>query len=332
VTTALVTGATGFVGSHLVRRLVRDGHAVHALCRPGSDPWRIRDVLGDVHVHTPSLLDGEEIGHVVKAARPDYIFHLAAAPVIAGAPAGDSDVVALNFLGTVNVIDACDGVDYLGLVTTGDALEYGPSAEPMSESDVCRPDTLHGITKLRATFHAQAAARARGRPIVILRPFSIYGPDDHPRRLVPQVIAGALGGTTVALSHPNIARDWVYVEDLVDLYLEASRKPEMAGGVFNAGSGRQVTIGEIVDTVFRLTGLAVEARWGAFPAAAHDTDHWVADMRCTLQAFAWRPRTSLEQGLRKTIAAMVRHPAPAGAGRSAMTSPLLRARRHGYLR
>jgi len=254
---------------------------------------------------------------VVKAARPDYIFHLAAAPVIAGATAVDSDVVALNFLGTVNVIDACDGVDYLGLVTTGDAFEYGPSAEPMSESDVCRPDTLHGITKLRATFHAQAAARARGRPIVILRPFSIYGPDDHPRRLVPQVIAGALGGTAVALSHPNIARDWVYVEDLVDLYLEASRKPEMAGGVFNAGSGRQVTIGEIVDTVFRLTGLAVEARWGAFPAAAHDTDHWVADMRCTLQAFAWRPRTSLEQGLRKTIAAMVRHRAPVGAGRSA---------------
>jgi nucleoside-diphosphate-sugar epimerase len=152
---------------------------------------------------------------------------------------------------------------------------------------------------------------------VILRPFSIYGPDDHPRRLVPQVIAGALGGTAVALSYPSIARDWVYVEDLVDLYLEASRKPEMAGGVFNAGSGRQVTIGEIVDTVFRLTGLAVEARWGAFPAAAHDTDHWVADMRCTLQAFAWRPRTSLEQGLRKTIVAMVRHRAPVGAGRSA---------------
>ena len=317
MTTALVTGATGFVGSHLVRRLVRDGHAVHALCRPGSDPWRIRDVLADVHVHTPSLLDSEEIGYVVKAARPDYVFHLAAAPVVAGVTAGEADVVALNFLGTVNVIDACEGVDYLGLVTTGDAFEYGPSAGPMSESDVCRPDTLHGITKLRATFHAQAAARARGRPIVILRPFSIYGPDDHPRRLVPQVIAGALGGTAVALSHPNIARDWVYVEDLVDLYLEASRKPEMAGGVFNAGSGRQVTIGEIVDTVFRLTGLAVEARWGAFPAAAHDTDHWVADMRCTLQAFAWRPRTSLEQGLRKTIAAMVRHRAPVGAGRSA---------------
>src|SRR5215813_11446216 len=102
---------------------------------------------------------------------------------------------ALPILGTVNVIDACDGVDYRGLVTTGDAFEYGPSVMPLSESEVCRPDTLHGISKLRATFYAQAAARARGRPIVTLRPFSIYGPDDHPRRLIPRVIAGALGGT-----------------------------------------------------------------------------------------------------------------------------------------
>ena len=317
MTTALVTGATGFVGSHLVRRLVRDGHAVHALCRPRSDPWRILDVLADVDVHTPSLLDVEKLREVVQAARPDYVFHLAAASVIAGVTAGEADVVASNFLGTVNVIDACDTVDYLGLVTTGDAFEYGPKAAPMSESDVCRPDTLHGITKLRATLHAQAAARTRGRPIVTLRPFSVYGPDDHPRRLVPQVIAGALGGTAIALSRPDIARDWVYVEDLVDLYLEASRKPGMAGGVFNAGSGRQVTIGEIVDTVFRLTGLAVKARWGAFSAAAHDTDHWVADMRCTLQAFAWRPRTSLEQGLRQTIAAMARRPVSTGGGPSA---------------
>ena len=110
MTTALVTGATGFVGSHLVRRLVRDGHTVHALCRPRSDPWRILDILADVHVHTPSLLDSEEIQEVIQAARPDYVFHLAAAPVIAGVMAGEADVVASNFLGTVNLIDACDGV------------------------------------------------------------------------------------------------------------------------------------------------------------------------------------------------------------------------------
>lgn len=317
MTIALVTGATGFVGSHLVRRLVRDGYAVHVLCRASSDPWRIRDVLADIHVHTPSLLDTEEIRQVVEAIRPDYIFHLAATPVIAGATASEADVVAFNFLGTVNLIDACEGVDYLSLVTTGDAFEYGPSATVMSESDVCRPDTLHGITKLRATFHAQAAARARGRPIVILRPFSIYGPDDHPRRLIPQVISGVLRGTPIALSRPDIARDWVYVEDLVELYLEASRKPEMAGGVFNAGSGQQVTIAELVEAVFRLTGSSVEAQWGAFPTAAHDTDHRVADMRCTLQAFAWRPRTSLDDGLRKTIVAMAGRSDPAGSARSA---------------
>src|SRR6266852_6332249 len=154
MTIALVTGATGFVGSHLVRRLVREGYAVHVLCRASSDPWRIRDVLADIHVHTPNLLDTEEIREVVQAIRPDYVFHLAAAPVIASVTAREADVVAFNFLGTVNLIDACESVDYLSLVTTGDAFEYGSTATLMSESDVCRPDTLHGLTKLRATFHA----------------------------------------------------------------------------------------------------------------------------------------------------------------------------------
>jgi len=178
---------------------------------------------------------------------------------------------------------------------------------PLKESDVCRPDTLHGITRLGATLYAQARARNLGRPIVTLRLFSVYGPRDHPRRLVPRVIAGALAGTPIALSRPEIARDWVYVDDIVDLYMEASRMPaRLAGGVFNAGSGRASCIADVVETVLRLTGSRAEARWGAFPAAAHDAGCWVADMRQTFDAFVWRPRIALEEGLERAIAA-VRH-------------------------
>jgi len=313
VDVAFVTGATGFVGSHLVRRLVRDGARVHALCRATSDPWRLADVRGRVTLHDGDVLDPDGLRRIVRVVAPTQVFHLAAAAMVAGAAGSARTLVDANLLGAVNLIDACDGVGYRGLVNTGDAFEYGPTAGPLRESAACQPDTLVGITKLAATLHATAVARGRGRPIVTLRPFSAYGPDDHPRRLVPRLIGAALAGTAVELSRPDIARDWIYVEDLVELYVEAGCTPAAMGHVFNAGSGREEDIAGIAATVHRLVGAAAELRWGAFPAAPHDAHHWVADMRRTFETFAWRPRTSLERGLGATIAAMARRAEVAGA-------------------
>jgi len=305
LSTALVTGATGFVGSHLARRLVRDGADVHILCRPTSNFWRLQDVERHLVRHHVDLADLAGLEAVVKAVRPTHIFHLAAATVVAGVAAAPAELIGVNLLGTVNLIQACEAVPYQALVTTGDSFEYSGGQAPLGEDDACRPTSLHGITKLSATLHAQAAAGARGRPIVVLRLFSTYGPFDNPRRLVPRVIAGALAGGAIELSRPEIARDWLHVDDLVALYLEASRTgPKVGGGVFNAGSGRAADLGEVVATILRLTGSSAEARWGVFPAAEHDAFPWVADMRRAFATFAWRPQLSLADGLRQTIAAM----------------------------
>jgi nucleoside-diphosphate-sugar epimerase len=188
------------------------------------------------------------------------------------------------------------------LVTTGDSFEYAPSSAPLRESDVGLPQSLHGLTKLAATLQARAIARARGRPIVTLRLFSTYGPQDNPRRLVPRIIAATRDGPPLQLSRPEIARDWVYIDDLVDLYLEAgARAGALAGQVFNAGSGRSTSLGELVELVLRLTGSTTVPRWGTFAAPAHDDTPWIADTTRCFEAFSWRPRTSLEDGLRATI-------------------------------
>jgi nucleoside-diphosphate-sugar epimerase len=301
----LVTGATGFVGSHLARRLVRDGVDVHILCRPTSNFWRLQDVERHLVRHHVDLADLAGLEAVVKAVRPTRIFHLAAATVVAGVAAAPAELIGVNLLGTVNLIQACEAVPYQAMVTTGDSFEYSARPMPLREDDICQPTSLHGITKLSATLHAQAVARARNRPIVVLRLFSTYGPFDNPRRLVPRVIAGALAGRAIELSRPQIARDWLHVDDLVALYLEASRVASKVGGeVYNAGSGRSADLGEVVATILELTGSAAEARWGVFPAAEHDAYPWVADMRFTFAALAWRPQLSLEEGLRLTIAAM----------------------------
>lgn len=302
---ALVTGATGFVGAHLTRRLVRAGLDVHILRREGSNIWRMQDVLPQVTTHVADLRDPASLGAAVAAARPDYVFHLAAATVVAGATDAASDLIGINLLGTVHLIDACEARDYRGMVTTGDSFEYTPSMGRLSEAAACHPTALHGITKLAATLQAEAVARERGRPIVTLRLFSTYGPADHPRRLVPRIIAGALAGTDLPLSRPAIGRDWVYIDDLVDLYLEAaSRAEDLAGEVFNAGSGELGSIGDVVAMILRLTGSRAEARWGTFEAPHHDQYPWVADPTRTFSRFGWRPRISLEEGLARTIAAM----------------------------
>ena len=305
MSTVFVTGATGFVGSHLVRRLVQDGDEVHILCRPQSNPARIRDILPRLRVHSASLTDAVAMRQVLRAARPDYVFHLGAATMVAGAVGGAEDLVEVNLLGTMNLVEACEATDYRGLVITGDAFEYSPSDRPLRETSACQPGTAHGASKLAATLFAEKMARDRHHPIVTLRLFSTYGPGDNPRRFVPQTIAGALVGTPIALSRPDVVRDWVYVEDLPALYLEAAaRAATLSGGVFNAGSGRAASLGEMVDRILGLTGSRAPARWGTFAAPDHDRYPWVADMTRTFRIFSWRPGTSLEKGLAATIRAM----------------------------
>jgi len=308
---AFVTGGTGFLGSHVVRRLLRDGYRVHVLVRNQSDFWRLTDVLPQIQCHTGALEDPASLQAIVAAARPELVFHLASATVVAGSAAASQQLVTVNLGGTVNLLDACAGVDYAAFVTAGDSFEYAASHSPLSEASCPQPINLHGITKLASTIYAQSIAAAGRRPVMILRLFSTYGPYDHPRRLVPRVIAGALSGTPLSLSRPGIVRDWVYVDDMVDLFLQAAQDAgRLSGGVFNAGSGIAVDLGTIVETTLRLTGSRAEPNWGVFPAPDHDDYPWVADTQRTFREFSWRPATSLEDGLGATIAWMRRRLSP----------------------
>jgi nucleoside-diphosphate-sugar epimerase len=300
--TVLVTGATGFVGSHLVRKLVQQGHDVHILCRQASNFWRLTDILGQVSRHEADLRDASLLNDIVKSVHPRYIFHLASATVVAGSTASSNELVNVNLQGTINLLQACDQISYDGIVCTGDSFEYSPSFEPLREDGECRPESLHGLTKLAATLHGMAIAKT-GRPVVSLRLFSTYGPGDNPARLVPRVIAGAMNNTPILLSRPQIARDWIFIDDVASIYIEAAhRADQLAGGVFNVGSGEKRDLGEIADLILRLTKSTAELRWGVFNAPAHDAHPWIADTITTLHNFTWRPKVGLEEGLSLTVA------------------------------
>jgi nucleoside-diphosphate-sugar epimerase len=302
--TVLVTGATGFVGSHLTRRLVRDGCEVHVICREASNFQRLPDIEPQLHKHVVALSDYAALCGLLVSLQPTRIFHLAAATVVAGATGSVEELIGTNLLGTINLIEAAEGIPYRALVTTGDSFEYTASLLPLREDEASEPDSAHGISKFGATLFAQSIARTRGRPIVSLRLFSTYGPGDHPRRLLPRLIEGALDSTPILLSRPEIARDWVYIGDVIDLYLEAAERAEaVGGGVFNSGSGLSTSIAALAAAVLKIAGSASPLEWGAFPAPPHDDTPWIADMRRTFETFKWRPTTSLGAGLAATIAA-----------------------------
>jgi UDP-glucose 4-epimerase len=295
VTTVLVTGATGFVGSHVVRDQVEHGFAVHALVRPGSDERRLADLAGEYSTVVADLRDRDEVFSAVRTVAPDRVLHLGAAAMHAGRSPDATELVTTNLTGTVSLLDACrdEGVD--AFVNVGDAFEYGPGTGALAEDAPCRPSSLDGITKLAANHYAAVAADG-GLPVVSVRPFSIVGRDDDPRRLVPRLLGTARTGGRMPLSDRRVVRDFVAVADVVDLLTRAAGAARrLRGRTFNCGRGEATSLGEVVTTVEAVSGRALDAEWGAFPVAEHDLDHPFADIRAAAAALDWCPTTSLAE-------------------------------------
>ena len=306
----LVTGGAGFVGSNLVRRLAREGHAVHLLVRPtatptpdsGPDhaPWRLASVARELQCHAVALDDGEAVRRAVARIRPEWIFHLAAH----GAYPWHTDRQAMidtNITGTSNLLDACLRHGFAAFVHAGSSVEYGPVAHAPAESEPVAPMSDYAVTKAAATLLGVALARRHGAPIVTLRLYSVYGPDEDPRRLLPTLIAHARRGSLPPLVRPEIARDFVYVADVEDAFLLAAARPE-PGAVYNIGTGVQTTLAELVQLVQQQFALTAEPVWGSMPDRAWDTTTWLADNRLARDRLGWLPRYSLDAGLRAMAA------------------------------
>jgi nucleoside-diphosphate-sugar epimerase len=296
-----VTGAAGFVGANLARRLLADGDDVHLLDRPGSRHWRIEELLNDVALHEADLEDAEAVARAVEAVRPERIFHLAAR----GAYSWQGDVgeiLRVNVLGTANLLEAATRCGFAALVYAGTSSEYGFKDHAPAEDETLAPTSTYAVAKASATLLCQHFARASGHRVVTLRLYSTFGPWEEPGRLLPNLILRGLEGELPSLVSPDVAHDFVYVDDVVDAFIRAAATDEVEpGAIFNVGSGVQTTLATVVSLTRKLLEIDVEPRWDSMPAKAWDTDVWVADNRRISQALAWTPKHTFEQGLQKQI-------------------------------
>ena len=298
---AILTGGTGFVGANLARRLLREGHDVQLLLRPSHNPWRIEEIRADVGVHVVELADAEGLAELMNAVRPEWIFHLAAH----GAYSSQTNLhhmVQTNIIGTINLLEACLKSGFEAFVNTGSSSEYGFKDHAPTESDPLEPNSHYAVTKASATLFCRYTAQSRGLHVPTLRLYSVYGPYEEPTRLMPTLVMHGLSGDLPPLVDPDVARDYLYVDDAVDAYLLAANTPgQSPGAVYNVGTGVQTSLREVVDVARRVMGISAEPRWGSMPRRRWDTSVWVSDNRAIRRHLGWAPRYTLEQGLRTMV-------------------------------
>jgi nucleoside-diphosphate-sugar epimerase len=295
----LVTGASGFIGSHLVRRLAETGADVHVFLRSSSDTRRLGDLPGRLERHDADLTDPASLRTAVRRVRPRTVFHCASW----GGHPGQTDgttIFGTNLAGTFHLLAACEEAGFDRFVHTGSSSEYGMKTAPMSEEDEPAPVDAYGASKAGATLWCRAAAISRGLPVVTLRLFSPYGPWDDPVRLIPAAARAFLEGRSLQLASPSGARDFVHVDDVVDACLLAATVPSAAGEIINVGSGRQATAGEVVGILSRLIPSAPPPSWGVISPRA-GSSVWVADIGKARRILGWEPKVPLEEGLRQTV-------------------------------
>lgn len=310
----LVTGATGFVGSCLTRRLVEmnkeeRGHTskrgmspieIHIFTRNKSNKWRIADLLGQVTDHEVDLRDAGIVEKAVAQIGPTIIYHLATHGGFASQK-DTSVIIESNLMGTVTLLSACEKIGFDCFINTGSSSEYGIKSEPMSESDILEPVGDYGVSKAAATLYCRSRALEKGLPVITLRLFSPYGPWDDPQRLIPYVIKSLLRGESPKLSTPKSVRDYIHIDDVLDIFLKVTKAPVSGGKIFNVGTGVQVSIGEVVSIITAIIGNGIEPRWGKLNSQSPEPGSWVADIRKAKTELGWFPSTSLWAGLNKTV-------------------------------
>ena len=300
----LVTGASGFIGSHLTRKLLAAGAEVHAMTSVVSSvyPIRLVELRDDIQLHEASLDDRSAMEATVAVAKPAYIFHLGAYTHVGKSWQRVDECVQVNVQGTDNLLMALAPHGYKRFLNTGTSEIYGDIEVPFRETDQPHPISPYSVSKYAAEEYCRLFAESYSWPIVRVRPFNAYGPAQSPDRVIPEIITRAFRGERLRMTQGKQTREFNFVEDLAEGFLQLATAPDIDGELFNLGCGVDVSMREVATTILDLMGNPVEAEFGALPD--RPTEIW--EMRCdaskAMERVGYVPRTSLEDGLAQTIA------------------------------
>jgi NAD dependent epimerase/dehydratase len=306
--TVVVTGAGGFIGSHVVERLIDEGAHVRAMLRytsRGRRGWldvlradalaRTEIVLGDVR-------DFDAVREITRAA--DAVFHLAALIGIPYSYEHPQEVIDTNIVGTSNVLLAAKELESLErIVLTSTSEVYGSAQRiPMDEDHPLQAQSPYSATKIAADALGLSFHRSFGLPVTIVRPFNAYGPRQSARAVIPTILTQAISGGPLRLGRLDTTRDFTYVTDTAGAFVAIGAADAAVGEVANAGSGYEVSIREIVEKAGRIVGreLEVEGDEQRVRPAKSEVSRLHSDSSKALRLAGWRAEVSLDEGLQRT--------------------------------
>lgn len=292
----LVTGAGGFIGSHLVRALLAQGAKVVGLVRPGSDCWRLKEMVDRIELIRVELgigsLKALSIGPI------DAIYHLAAGGLNPAAE-NASAVCQTNIIGTIDLLNFAVQKKAGRFIYCGSCFEYA-AGKNISEEQLPAPATEYAASKSAGWLLAHSFAKCYRFPVVTLRPFTVYGPYESSFRLVPYTIVRLLRGLDLDLTAGKQARDFIYIEDVVDAFLRAG-ECEIADETFNISTGSATTVETMAVTIARLMGVQPKINAGVLPYRESEIWEQSGNPQKAKEKLGWTPRHSLEEGLTKSI-------------------------------
>ncbi len=306
----LVTGAGGFIGSHLVERLVRDGHRVRGFVRYNGRDDRGHldrldaDVAGSMEVHRGDLKDPEAVRKAVRGQ--ELVFHLGALIAIPYSYENPLDVAQVNVLGTAHVLDACRDSDALDrVILTSTSEVYGTAQYvPIDETHPLQGQSPYAATKIGSDALGLSYQRAFGLPLAILRPFNTFGPRQSARAIIPTIISQALTRPTIRLGSLDPRRDLTYVKDTAAGFASIATCDAAIGRVVNIGRGDDLTIGELVGRIGKILGreIPVETDAQRVRPAASEVGRLLAGTALAQELWGWSPAFSLDEALAETVA------------------------------
>jgi len=307
----LVTGAGGFIGSHLVEALVGEGARVRALVHYNSrnDPGMLSHVPGEVfdeiEVVAGDLRDQSAINEVVNGC--ELVFHLGALISIPYSYRNPYEVAETNLMGTLNVLQACRNHDIARLIQTSSSEVYGTAQKvPMDEGHPLQGQSPYSASKIGADKLAESFHLSYELPVVTLRPFNTYGPRQSARAVIPTTIIQALTRDKVELGNLDARRDLTFISDTVKGFINVAETEGIEGETFNLGTGREIKINDLAKMIISLVDRNVDLHVDPKRLRPESSEvmRLVADYSKASSQLGWQPKIELEEGLRRTIAWM----------------------------
>lgn len=305
----LVTGAGGFIASHLVERLVAAGAQVRAFVRYNSrrDPGLLRllppQTLAGVEVIAGDLRDLPAVEQAVLGV--SHVFHLGALIAIPYSYVHPAEVVETNLTGSLNVLLAGRAAGVQRIIHTSTSEVYGTALRvPIDESHPLQGQSPYSASKIGADKLAESFHLSFDLPVVTLRPFNTYGPRQSTRAVIPTIITQALTSDVVRLGNLDASRDLTYISDTIEGFMRAAETPGLEGQTINLGAGREIRIGDLAQKVIELIGrpVRVEVEAQRLRPQKSEVGRLLSDNRLAARLMGWQPRVDLDEGLRRTIA------------------------------